>query len=351
MAPCYTGLVNLSHFLRAALVSSVLGTGCGELINEPALPPLADGGPDVLVAPGTAVTLDAGASQDGSAAIDGYAWTLLGAPEGSTATLAPASPTGDTVTLTPDQLGSYLVSLVVSSGGLSSSPDLVVVTAASVNAPPTLVLSCAPMSDCEVLHGQSQQLDGRGTFDPEGEAFTLQWTQIRDPADCIQCPSLNPCAPADVEAPITNDTLPLASFQAPQARDISLVFALTASEGSRSVSDCIAYEVTNQAPTVLVDSSTPTVNPAIVAEGDSFTLSATSSFDPDPLDTLTFEWTQTAGPAAVLGTPSGATVPVTAPTIAEPPGLTPTVQLTFAITADDGVDQTIAELTVTVQNN
>lgn len=342
--------MKLSLFPRVLFVASV-AAACGEVVNDTStLPPLADAGPNAVVAPGAAVTLDGRASRDGSAPIDGYAWTLVAAPESSTASLSASD--GDVVSLTPDLLGSYLVSLVVSAGGVSSDPDLVVVTAASLNAPPTIVVACAPGSNCEVLHGQVQQLDGRGTFDPEGDAFTVQWTQLRSAAECTQCPDLDPCDPADVEAPLTNADRPLAQFTAPQSKDITLVFALTATEGSRTARACLAYDVTNQPPAVLVDSSSGSVNPATVAEGDSFTLAATSSFDPDPQDTLVFTWTQTGGtPEAFSGALSGASVAVTAPDIDEPPGQTPTVQLTFQVTADDGVDQTSAELTVTVQNN
>ncbi|MEO0812310.1 MAG: hypothetical protein AAFY60_05555 [Myxococcota bacterium] len=349
--------MHLSHFPRLRALKSaglsavlvVLTFGCGEVVSDNRLAPVANAGDDQVVAPGSAVTLDASQSQSGDAPVDGYRWSLVGLPESSQTTLSAGD--GVSVSLTPDVLGSYLVSLVVEAGGVRSEPDLVVVTAADVNRTPTVVAACGPGTNCEVLHGQMAELDGRATVDPEGDAFTLEWSQLTDPAQCTQCRTLSPCMPSDAPAVLSNSDQALARFTAPDDKDLTLVFALTATQGSVTVSDCVAYQTTNQAPVVLVDGSSGTVNPAVVSEGTMFTLAATSSFDPDSEDVLEFTWTQTAGaPEAFSGMLSGPSIEVTAPALTDPPGTTPSVQLTFEVIAGDGVDQTRAEITVTVEN-
>lgn len=115
----------------ALLAGAVSALGaCSDVPPDPTnplgnAPPVARAGVGRLVAPGTSVTLDAGASSD----IDGdaltFAWSLT-APSGSNASLT--SSTTPTTTLVPDVTGDYDVDLSVSDGEYTAV-DVVSVTA------------------------------------------------------------------------------------------------------------------------------------------------------------------------------------------------------------------------------
>ncbi|MEM6531265.1 MAG: hypothetical protein AAF654_01510 [Myxococcota bacterium] len=355
MRSCYYESVDLSHFPRPLacavllLSGSVAGsaTGCGEATNTNAIPPLADAGPDFLVGAGETVTLDASNSVDGTVPIDGYAWTLTVSPEGSNATLSAAD--SAVVTFVPDVLGIYIVSLVVSADGQASRPDVVLVTADVLNQPPGLVLGCLPNSNCEVLHGQTAQLNAQLSSDPEGDPFTVTWSQITVPADCGLCPNLNPCAPSSASAPLDDPTQLLARFTAPNARDLSLVFRAEANDGRSASSACITYTTVNTTPTAQLAAASGITNPEMVDENTAFTLDAGASFDADPPDdaSLAFTWTQVSGPTVTIADPSLEAISLTAPDVA---GTLPSVDVVFSVSVSDGIDADSAQITVSVQN-
>ncbi|NMB74800.1 MAG: hypothetical protein GYA21_06680 [Myxococcales bacterium] len=96
---------------------------------------------------------------------------------------------------------------------------------------------------------------------------------------------------------------------------------------------------TNHAPTVVVGPD-QTVN-----EGDTVTLDASQSSDPDPGTALVFVWTQTGGPAVALRNASTATPSFFAP------GVSQDTVLTFQVVASDGeLSSAPATTRVTVRN-
>jgi hypothetical protein len=140
-------------------------------------PPVAVAGDNVSARPGDVVMLDGSQSSDNQTQTSDLvpAWTIVGQPVGSTAMLVGAD------TLTPslalDLPGEYVVQLVVTDlAGLSSAPDTV--TIASTNQAPVANAG----SDDVVAVGTSLDLDGLGSFDPDGDDIDFDWDLVSAPA-------------------------------------------------------------------------------------------------------------------------------------------------------------------------
>ena len=89
--------------------------------------PVADAGGDQSVLAGEPAQLDGSGSSDPDGDPLTYAWTIIAAPSGSSATLS--DPTAQTPSLTPDLPGLYSVQLIVNDSALDSPPASVTITA------------------------------------------------------------------------------------------------------------------------------------------------------------------------------------------------------------------------------
>jgi PKD repeat protein len=161
------------------------GGGLIATINiAPTLLPIADAGadrsdvqmftpvppPDPPIA--TTVTLDGSGSLTAlgapCAGTCSYAWSFVGKPAGSGATL-----TGDTTvapSFTLDVVGTYSVQLVVTDGGVASAADVVNI---HTNHRPVAVAS-ADLTAVEV--GEPVQLTGSASYDADGDLFGYSWS-------------------------------------------------------------------------------------------------------------------------------------------------------------------------------
>ncbi len=264
--------------------------------------PTANAGADQVVRKGATVTLDGSASSSPRGSIDSYQWRQTagtGVSLSSGGTQPTATFTAPNVTA--DQTLTF--ELRVTSRYLDATDTVSVLVKA--NMPPTANAG----ADKEVKSMSPVSLTGSGA-DPDGDALTYHWTQTSGSTTTIIGAS---------------DTATL-HFTAPfVTADTSLTFTLTVkdshgSTGTDSVSVLVKKNL--NAPVVNAGSD------QTVYSGDAVSLPGTAS-DADG-DTLTYNWSQTAGPAVSLSGAVTATLSFTAPTV------TVDTRLSFTLTVSDG---------------
>lgn len=148
---------------------------------NPTVAPVANAGPDQTVRPVSSVTLDGSASFDPQGQTPlGFAWTITAKPSGSAATLTGADTS--LPSFTADVPGEYRIELVVTNSlGTRSEPDVVVVS--TVNSAP---IAAAGPDQAVTRRGTTIQLDGRQSYDPDGDTpLTLR-------GRCWKCPRRGP---------------------------------------------------------------------------------------------------------------------------------------------------------------
>ncbi|MEK7849978.1 MAG: PKD domain-containing protein [Candidatus Omnitrophota bacterium] len=139
-------------------------------------PPVANAGYDQTVRIADTVTLDAGASYDPEGNVPvAYEWSIITAPNGSTATLSNISIVNPT--FIPDLSGNYEIQLIVtdSLGERSQSDALLVST---VNTAP---VADAGSNQSVTSVGTTVHLDGSKSYDVDGDPITYQWAFVSTP--------------------------------------------------------------------------------------------------------------------------------------------------------------------------
>ena len=142
-----------------------------------AVPPVAQAGPAQSVATGTVVTLDGSASSAHAGRTLSYTWTLQSKPAGSAASLS--SQTSARPTFTADVAGTYVASVIVNDGKVSSNAAAVSITASAANAAPVANAGYAQ----NVLSGSVVELDGSTSSDANGDVLTFAWELTEKPAN------------------------------------------------------------------------------------------------------------------------------------------------------------------------
>jgi subtilisin-like proprotein convertase family protein len=144
--------------------------------------------------------------------------------------------------------------------------------------PPNQVPVAAIEGPVEGAPGRARTLSGAGSADPDGDPLTFSWRQVSGPT-----------------APLSGETLDTLRVSVPEdaAVGAEMVFELEVSDGRGgrgAAQHTITVTAPNQPPRVEVS------GPERAQSGDEVELDASGTRDPDG-DTLTFEWSQTAGPA------------------------------------------------------
>ncbi|RMH34417.1 MAG: DUF11 domain-containing protein, partial [Nitrospirae bacterium] len=232
-------------------------------------PPVANAGPDQTVRVGDLVTLDGSASSDVDGDVLTFQWTLT-PPLGSTATLN--DPTAVMPTFTVDLPGTYTAQLIVNDGQVNSAPDTATIT--TENSPPVANAG----ANQTVLVGDTVQLDGSGSSDPDNDQLTFTW-------------SLTSVPPGST-ASLSSTTAVAPTFVADVPGEY--VAQLIVNDGTvDSVPDTVMITTGNSPP---VAEAGPNQT---VQVGDTVQLDGSGSSDPDN-DPLTFTW-------ALITLPTGST--------------------------------------------
>ncbi|HEY9159531.1 MAG TPA: PKD domain-containing protein [Desulfomonilia bacterium] len=284
-------------------------------VTVPNEAPTAEAGPDQNLffdGLGATATLDGSGSHDPENDNLTYSWTIVSSPSGSSAIIA--NPTSVTPTLTPDKVGDYLISLVVSDGLHLSTADYVTITA--YNVAPTVNAG----NDQTVYKDQTTTLTGSAT-DPENQTLTPTWTVTVRPSGS----TAQPVSPNSFSTSFTPD------------RKGSFTLQLSVTDGVNTVTDTMIITVPNRAPTA---EAGPDVNP--LYKGQATTLAGSGS-DADG-DTLTYAWSVSSGPNTSASQFSN-------PSIAGPT-FTPNSKGVYVLqlTVGDGTANATDTLTVTVPN-
>ncbi len=146
--------------------------------------PVADAGADVSQPADQLVPLDAHSSFDPDGDVITYHWSFEHLPDGSEleAREAPFARNHDstavTSSFTPDVIGTYVIELFVQdSHGLNSAPDYMVVVAEEPESRPVANAG----EDLVIVLGDTANVDGTGSYDPQGRPLTYTWTLVDTP--------------------------------------------------------------------------------------------------------------------------------------------------------------------------
>lgn len=244
-------------------------------------PPVADAGPNINTVEEKEVMLDGSNSTDPDDGLASYKWLQTKGPQVVLSDDTAVQPTFTAPDVDPEGLSLTFELTVTDNGGLLDT-DFCIVNINWINQPPHAVVS----PDQTVSEGQYVLMDAGASWDPDDTIASYTWAQLEGPSVTLSDPNA------------------LSSgFIAPDVGEggASLVFSLTVEDGAGlkdSTETLINITWVNQAP-VAVAGEDKTVYP-----GDTVTLSAENSYDPDG-DNLTFQWTQIHGVSTTLSDPAG----------------------------------------------
>lgn len=324
-----------SYTYRVALegVTTTTVVNTRTLNVAPNVAPTANAGSNQSVQSGTQVTLDGSGSTDSDGAIVSYAWTRTGGTgSGANAVLNDAtavSPTFTDSSLTSNDTSvTHVFSLVVTDDdGDSSVADTVTVTITPPpNAAPTVTASAVATS---VPSGTQVQLLGSGN-DTDGTVASYAWTRIGGTgagANAVLS-----------DAAAQNPTFTDNSLTTSDA-SVTHIFSVVATDddGAQSVADTVTITIT--APTNTTPTAVAGATPTTAAADQLVTLNSTGSSANDTGQTLTYNWSQTAGTTVALSSASAASPTFNAPTLV--PGA-PAEVLTFSLVVNDGLEDSAA---------
>ncbi|MED5371603.1 MAG: REJ domain-containing protein [Myxococcota bacterium] len=255
--------------------------------------PVADAGDDVTAQVGTRIELDGSGSEDPEGLELDFSWSISSAPEcsglesGDLYNANTASPS-----MICDCAGTYLVELVVSDGVQWSPVDSATVTCTDGNQPP--VADAGDSGAMEPCTDSTVELDGFGSYDPEGEALTYQWNLLEVPAestlteaDLSDLSIANPMFTWDVAGDYTFQLQVYdgENWSAPDV--VTMTFLDPAVDNTSPVANAGENQSVDLEAACTTSSYVWTCDACEVQE---FEVDGSGSFDPDG-DDITYQWT------------------------------------------------------------
>lgn len=267
--------------------------------------PTAAAGDDQSVDEGDSVTLDGSGSSDPDDDSVDFSWSQTAGPAAVIDDTRRENPTVTAPEVAADTTLTF--QLVVSDGLVSSAADTVDVLVRHVNKAPVADAG----DDDHAAGGAVVELDGSDSSDPDDDELTYEWTQVDGPT-----------------VDLDDNTLVNPAFTAPVGSTSStIVFELVVSDDdSASEADRVVIEIdaVNSRPIAHAGDD------QAVDEGDSVTLDGSDSSDVDDADTLSYQWSQTGGPTAVIDDSQRVGPTFVAPQVGA------TTTLTFQLVVGDG---------------
>ncbi|MBN1260678.1 MAG: DUF11 domain-containing protein [Anaerolineae bacterium] len=318
ITPTFTAPDDPSELTFTLVVTDSLGLGSTPdevIVTVTNRPPVADAGDDQTVATLALVILDGSGSSDPDGDLPlTYLWDQTGGPA---VTLSNPAAVGPTFNAPDDPAVLTFTLIVTDSLGLGSTADELVVT--TTNQPPVADAG----EDQTVYTSMLVTLAGSGSSDPDGDLpLAYLWTQTGGPAVTLSDPA--------VVSP---------TFDAPDDPAVlTFTLVITDSLGLGATPDEVVVTVTNRPPIADAGEDQTVYTSAPVM------LDGSASDDPDGNLPLTYQWTQTGGPAVTLSNPTAVTPTFTAPN-------TPAA-LTFDLVVADslGLESPPDEVVITVAN-
>ncbi|OGQ04856.1 MAG: hypothetical protein A3F82_10245 [Deltaproteobacteria bacterium RIFCSPLOWO2_12_FULL_44_12] len=261
------------------------------------------------VTSGDVVILSGEQSRDPEGSALSYAWRQLSGPSVNLGTPVTSRITFTAPEVTANQNLVFELK-VTDAQGLSSDAvtKMIVVKPKPVqNQKPVARISVAGHNEdpAQVLSGETVDLSGTQSSDPEGESLTYAWRQVSGPS--ITFNSSGGPTTSFVTPTVTTDQNIVIELKVTDARGLS----------SNPVTKTIVVKPRppqNQQPVAVIEVTGHSEDPAQVLSGETVNLSGAQSRDPD-LESLTYAWRQVSGPNVTLNGNSSVSTSFVAPTV------------------------------------
>ena len=259
-------------------------------------PPVADAGEDATVAVGLRVDLDGSSSYDPEGMELVYSWSLATTPDCSALDSADLfNPSQVNPSLVPDCAGIFVIALVVTDGVAWSEADFVTLTVSSDDLPPIADAGeSATLSPC---NGDRIQLEGYGSYDPEGAQLSYSWTAVAVPTGSTATDA-NFSDSTEVDPTFAWDVEGVYSFQL-QVSDATNWSAPDVVTFEVQSEDLNASPLANAGVAQTIDQSASCSSESYVwtceeCSAVEFDLDGSGSFDPDG-DLISYLWEDQSG--------------------------------------------------------